>query len=98
MAEDLVRTRNYIARFIEMKTQLSAVGLKIQAIKSHEAMSQAMTVSSVYLYMMLLLLLLLLRDEIWYMIIITMTNYSRICICIDLTYIMLLLCGWHYCY
>lgn len=42
MAKDLVRTRNYIARFIEMKTQLSAVGLKIQAIKSHEAMAGAM--------------------------------------------------------
>ena len=42
MAKDLVRTRNYINRFIEMKTQLSAVGLKIQAIKSHEAMASAM--------------------------------------------------------
>jgi len=42
MAKDLVRTRNYIARFIEMKTQMSAVGLKIQAIKSHQAMAEAM--------------------------------------------------------
>lgn len=42
MAKDLVRTRNYIARFIEMKTQMSAVGLKIQSIKSHQAMADAM--------------------------------------------------------
>lgn len=49
MAKDLVRTRNYIARFIEMKTQLNAVGLKIQAIKSHEAMSSAMKVKALWL-------------------------------------------------
>jgi hypothetical protein len=30
MAKDLVRTRNYITRFINMKTQLNAVSLKIQ--------------------------------------------------------------------
>ena len=30
MAKDLVRTRNYITRFIEMKTHLNAVGLKMQ--------------------------------------------------------------------
>jgi len=30
MAKDLVRTRNYITRFIEMKTHLNAVSLKIQ--------------------------------------------------------------------
>jgi charged multivesicular body protein 2A len=42
MAKDLVRTRNYIARFIEMKTQMAAVGLKIQSIKSHQAMAEAM--------------------------------------------------------
>ena len=49
MAKDLVRTRNYINRFIEMKTQLSAVGLKIQAIKSHEAMASAMKGNCVYI-------------------------------------------------
>lgn len=30
MAKDLVRTRNYITRFIEMKTHLNAVSLKMQ--------------------------------------------------------------------
>eukprot|EP00401_Gymnodinium_catenatum_P069701 CAMPEP_0117504460 /NCGR_PEP_ID=MMETSP0784-20121206/24860_1 /TAXON_ID=39447 /ORGANISM="" /LENGTH=155 /DNA_ID=CAMNT_0005299815 /DNA_START=63 /DNA_END=527 /DNA_ORIENTATION=- len=42
MAKDLIRTRNYITRFIEMKTHLNAVGLKMQTIKSHQAMSEAM--------------------------------------------------------
>jgi charged multivesicular body protein 2A len=42
MAKDLVRTRNYITRFIEMKTHLNAVSLKIQTIKSHQAMAEAM--------------------------------------------------------
>lgn len=30
MAKDYVRTKNYITRFIEMKTHLNAVSLKIQ--------------------------------------------------------------------
>jgi hypothetical protein len=34
MAKDLVRTRNYIARFIEMKTHLNAVSLKLQVVIS----------------------------------------------------------------
>merc|ERR1711871_163108 len=42
MAKDLVRTRNYITRFIEMKTQMNAVSLKLQTIKSNDAMSTAM--------------------------------------------------------
>jgi charged multivesicular body protein 2A len=42
MVKDLVRSRNYVNRFIMMKTQLTAVGLKIQTIKSNEAMSSAM--------------------------------------------------------
>mmetsp|Transcript_35518 Transcript_35518/g.33691 ORF Transcript_35518/g.33691 Transcript_35518/m.33691 type:complete len:215 (+) Transcript_35518:123-767(+) len=42
MAKDLVRTRNYTTRFIEMKTHLNAVGLKMQTIKSHDAMATAM--------------------------------------------------------
>jgi charged multivesicular body protein 2A len=32
MAKDLVRTRNSINKFYEMKTQLQAVGLRLQAI------------------------------------------------------------------
>ena len=35
-AKDLVRTRSYITRFIEMKTQLNAVSLKLQTVKSNE--------------------------------------------------------------
>jgi len=42
MVKDLVRSKNYVNRFIMMKTQLNAVGLKIQTMKSHEAMSSAM--------------------------------------------------------
>ena len=42
MAKDLVRTRSSMTKFIEMKTQLSAVDLKLQTIKSHEAMMTAM--------------------------------------------------------
>eukprot|EP00597_Dinobryon_sp_UTEXLB2267_P018035 CAMPEP_0201113250 /NCGR_PEP_ID=MMETSP0812-20130820/77739_1 /ASSEMBLY_ACC=CAM_ASM_000668 /TAXON_ID=98059 /ORGANISM="Dinobryon sp., Strain UTEXLB2267" /LENGTH=154 /DNA_ID=CAMNT_0047376759 /DNA_START=205 /DNA_END=669 /DNA_ORIENTATION=+ len=42
MARDLVRTRNFTTRFIEMKTHLNAVSLKLQTIKSHDAMAQAM--------------------------------------------------------
>ena len=42
MAKDLVRTRSYVTRFIEMKTHLNAVSLKMQTIKSHDAMANAM--------------------------------------------------------
>lgn len=34
MAKDYVRTKNYITKFIEMKTHLNAVSLKIQVSKS----------------------------------------------------------------
>lgn len=34
MAKDLVRTRNYITRFITMKTHLNAVSLKMQVLSS----------------------------------------------------------------
>lgn len=37
-----MRTKNYITKFIEMKTHLNAVSLKIQTVKSHDAMAQAM--------------------------------------------------------
>lgn len=42
MAKDLVRTKNYITKFITMKTHLNAVALKIQTIKSHDQMATAM--------------------------------------------------------
>lgn len=42
MAKDLVRQRKFTTRFIEMKAHLTAVSLKMQTIKSHEAMASAM--------------------------------------------------------
>ena len=42
MAKDLVRTRTYITKFIELRSHLSAVGLKLQTVKSQQAMSEAM--------------------------------------------------------
>lgn len=42
MAKDLVRTRQHIAKFIEMRSHLQGVGLKLQTVKSHEAMASAM--------------------------------------------------------
>jgi len=42
MAKDLVRQRKFTTRFIEMKAHLTAVSLKMQTIKSHEAMATAM--------------------------------------------------------
>lgn len=42
MAKDLVRTRNYISRFITMKTQMNAVSLKLQNVKSNDAMASSM--------------------------------------------------------
>ncbi|KJH50778.1 SNF7 family protein [Dictyocaulus viviparus] len=42
MAKDLVRTRRYIKKFIIMKANIQAVSLKVQTLKSQDAMSQAM--------------------------------------------------------
>mmetsp|Transcript_17133 Transcript_17133/g.47124 ORF Transcript_17133/g.47124 Transcript_17133/m.47124 type:complete len:231 (-) Transcript_17133:846-1538(-) len=42
MAKDLVRTRQYVTRFIEMRSHLQGCALKLQTVKSHHAMSQAM--------------------------------------------------------
>ena len=42
MAKDLVRTRNYITKFIVLRSHLNAVALKLQTVKSHEAMASAM--------------------------------------------------------
>mmetsp|Transcript_215 Transcript_215/g.581 ORF Transcript_215/g.581 Transcript_215/m.581 type:complete len:231 (-) Transcript_215:73-765(-) len=42
MAKDLVRTRTYITKFIELRSHLNAVGLKLQTVKSQEAMADAM--------------------------------------------------------
>lgn len=42
MAKDLVRTRKYVEKMYKMKTQLQAVSLRIQTIKSQNAMAEAM--------------------------------------------------------
>lgn len=41
-AKELVRTRNYITKFIQLRAHLNAVLLKIQCVKSHEAMASAL--------------------------------------------------------
>ncbi|KAL9188041.1 hypothetical protein ACHAXT_006419 [Thalassiosira profunda] len=43
MAKDLVRTRQYITKFIEMRSQLQGCALKLQTVKSHAAMVDAMS-------------------------------------------------------
>mmetsp|Transcript_20057 Transcript_20057/g.32391 ORF Transcript_20057/g.32391 Transcript_20057/m.32391 type:complete len:222 (+) Transcript_20057:167-832(+) len=42
MAKDLVRTRQYITKFIEMRSHLQGCALKLQTVKSHHAMADAM--------------------------------------------------------
>ncbi|PFH45269.1 hypothetical protein AMATHDRAFT_161245 [Amanita thiersii Skay4041] len=42
MAKDLVRTRRYIHRFYQMRTQLQAVGLRMQTLRSNQQMAEAM--------------------------------------------------------
>jgi charged multivesicular body protein 2A len=42
MAKDLVRTRKYVKKFILMKANIQAVSLKIQTLKSQNAMASAM--------------------------------------------------------
>ncbi|EJD73891.1 hypothetical protein LOAG_18723 [Loa loa] len=42
MAKDLVRTRRHIKKFIMMKANIQAVSLKVQTLKSQDAMAQAM--------------------------------------------------------
>lgn len=42
MAKDLVRTRRYIKKFMVMKANIQAISLKVQTLKSQNAMAQAM--------------------------------------------------------
>jgi hypothetical protein len=42
MAKDLVRSRRYVQKFIQMRTQLQAVGLRIQTLRSNQQMADAM--------------------------------------------------------
>ncbi|CAD6505441.1 BgTH12-00932 [Blumeria graminis f. sp. triticale] len=41
-AKDLVRTRRYIDKFYAMKTELQAISLRIQTVRTNEQMMQAM--------------------------------------------------------
>jgi len=42
MAKDLVRTRQYRKKFVMMRANIQAVSLKVQGLKSQDAMAQAM--------------------------------------------------------
>lgn len=42
MARDLVRTRRYVKKFMLMKTNIQAVAVTINTIRSQNAMAQAM--------------------------------------------------------
>lgn len=42
MAKDLVRTRNYIQKFYQMKTQIQGISLKLQGVRSNQQMMQSM--------------------------------------------------------
>jgi len=42
MAKDLVRTRRYVSKFYSMRTQLQAISLRIQAMRSNQQMAEAM--------------------------------------------------------
>lgn len=41
-AKDLVRTRRYVSKFYQMRTQLQAISLRIQTVRSNEQMMQSM--------------------------------------------------------
>ena len=42
-----MRTRQYITKFIEMRSHLQGVALKLQTVQSHQAMAQAMQSTAV---------------------------------------------------
>lgn len=42
MAKDLVRTRRYVSKFYSMRTQLQAVSLRLQSMRSNQQMAEAM--------------------------------------------------------
>ena len=42
MAKDLVRTRNFVKKFILMRANIQAIALKVQTLKSQAAMANAM--------------------------------------------------------
>nr|KMM72001.1 charged multivesicular body protein 2a, variant [Coccidioides posadasii RMSCC 3488] len=48
-AKDLVRTRRYIQKFYSMRTQLQAISLRIQTVRSNEQMMQSMRGATILL-------------------------------------------------
>ncbi|KAL9932221.1 hypothetical protein V8E36_008993 [Tilletia maclaganii] len=42
MARDLVRTRRHVQKFVQLRTQLQAVTLRIQTLRSNQQMAEAM--------------------------------------------------------
>merc|ERR1711916_186544 len=52
MARDLVRTRNAISKFYQMKAQLQAVSIRIQTMSSTAAMADAMEGAAKAMYTM----------------------------------------------
>lgn len=48
-AKDLVRTKNHIQKFDNMKTQLQAISLRIQAVRSSDQMTRSMREATVLL-------------------------------------------------
>lgn len=46
MAKDLVRTRQFITKFIEMRSHMQGASLKLQTVKSHQAMADAMSATA----------------------------------------------------
>ncbi|CCH62684.1 hypothetical protein TBLA_0I00190 [Henningerozyma blattae CBS 6284] len=48
-AKDLVRTRNYIQKFDNMRTQLQAISLRIQTVRSSDQMAQSMKDATILL-------------------------------------------------
>lgn len=41
-AKDLLRTRKQIGKFVQIKTQLQAISLRIQTVRTHEQMAQSL--------------------------------------------------------
>jgi len=50
--QDLVRTRQHVTKFIEMRSHLQGCGLKLQTVKSHHAMANAMKATAKAMYKM----------------------------------------------
>ena len=48
MAKDLVRTRNFVKKFILMKANIQAIALKVQTLRSQAAMANAMKGTCIY--------------------------------------------------